>query len=203
VEPLEIEVKFFLKKRMAVRSQILKLGARSLGRFFEKNIRFENENNSFGRKNSLLRLRQDQKTTLTFKSESADTDRQFKIHKELEVEISDFGSMVQILECAGFHQAQMYEKWRETLVLNNTSFCLDTMPFGEFLEVEGTKSEIIKWTNKIGLQWGKRILLNYLTMFRMIKEKEKLTFSDITFQNFKTSRIDPEKYLPFFEANRK
>ena len=95
----------------------------------------------------------------------------------------------------GLHQEQIYEKWRETLLLNNTSFCIDTMPFGDFLEIEGSKKEIKKWADKIGLKWEKRILVNYLAIFEIIKAKSKLTFSDITFQNFKGLKIEIKDYL--------
>ena len=51
MEKLEIEVKFFLPPGHSMREDILDLGARSRGRFFEKNIRFdfaEIRRNGFG-----------------------------------------------------------------------------------------------------------------------------------------------------------
>ncbi|MEW6671395.1 MAG: class IV adenylate cyclase [Thermodesulfobacteriota bacterium] len=199
MEPLEIEVKFYLEDYEALRNRILSMGAKSRGRVFERNIRFETVDNRLIRQHSLLRLRRADKSTLTFKSEAENPGRQFKIHKELEVGIDDFDAMARILESLGFQPAQCYEKWRETLKLHNTCFCLDALPYGNFIEIEGTKSEIKQWAARIGLDWNKRILLNYLAMFEIIRIREKLAFSDITFLNFTNLNIDPEQYLDRFE----
>ncbi len=85
---------------------------------------------------ALLRLRKDKKTTLTYKSSPPPSDKDFKIFKALEIDISDFSTMNQIHEALGFHIEQKYEKWRETFVLDSSQFCLDSMPIGEFLEIE-------------------------------------------------------------------
>ena len=42
MEPLEIEVKYFLENIESVREQLIKTGAESHGRFFESNICFDN-----------------------------------------------------------------------------------------------------------------------------------------------------------------
>ena len=56
--------------------------------------------------------------------------------------------------------------------------------------------EVARLGADIGLEWEKRILLNYLELFENIKSKLNLSFSDITFNNFKNIREDFEKYLP-------
>jgi adenylate cyclase class 2 len=97
-----------------IQRRILALGAESRGRVFENNIRYEDEKNTLIRKKSLLRLRRDAKTILTFKSSPPATSREFKVLNELEVEVSDFQTMNRILENLGLHPEQVYEKWRET-----------------------------------------------------------------------------------------
>ena len=200
MEHLETEVKFFLKDVSSIRKRIIELGAGSVGRVFETNILFEDKNKSLIRKKSLLRLRQDTKTTLTFKSQPHEKDNHFKILKELEVEASDFSTMKLILESLGFHNELIYEKWRETFILSSTSFCLDTLPYGEFLEIEGKKEDIKKLAAKINLEWRKRIILNYHEIFNIIKEKLNLSFPDVTFSNFKNIKVDLAKYSHLFEA---
>jgi len=184
----------------AIHSRIMKLGAQRLGRAFETNIRFEDANNSLIKQKSLLRLRKDTKTRLTFKSEPRSEDHEFKILKELEVEVSDFHIMKQILESIGFHKEQTYEKWRETFILNRTILCIDTLPYGDFLEIEGEKHNIKEISGSIGLEWSKRILTNYLHLFQIIKDKSDLPFSDVTFDNFKNIRIDCKQYLDLFRS---
>jgi len=198
MDSLEIEVKFFLPDLNTVRENIIKLGARSLGRFFEVNIRFEDRDKSLLKKNALLRLRKDKRVTLTYKSEPELDDLNFKIFRELEVEVSDFYVMESILKSLGFCAEQVYEKWRETLIAEDTHFCLDTMPFGTFLEIEGNRENIPDMARKLGLKWEDRILFNYLKIFEVLKKQENLNFSDVTFENFKQLSLDFSKYLLFF-----
>ena len=201
MKKLETEVKFFLTNRESMRLSILKLGAQSRGRFFETNLRFEDKSKSLIKHKSLLRLRKDNKTTLTFKSSLPVEQPEYKMLKELEVDVSDFTTMTQILEALGFHIEQVYEKWRETFVLGNASFCLDTMPFGDFIEIEGEKDELENFAVNLNLNWKRRIILNYLELFDILRDKLKLPFLDLTFENFKNVKPDVSDYLKLIEVD--
>ena len=192
---IEIEVKFCIPDPASIRQHIIDLNASSRGRVFETNLRFEDRQNSLIKHKALLRLRKDKKTTLTYKSTPPETNAEFKIFNELEIEVSDFATMLQILEALGFHAAQKYEKWRETFTLDNTHFCLDNMPFGNFLEIEGQKNEIKRFAGQLGLNWNHRILMNYLEIFELLKNHFNLAFNDLTFDNFKTIDIDAAQFL--------
>ena len=200
MKQLEIEVKFYLPDIESMLQCILALGAESKGRVFESNVRYEDENHTLIRKKSLLRLRQDAKTILTFKSSPPVASTQFKVFNELEVVVSDFETMNQILQKLGFHSEQIYEKWRETLILDQTCFYLDTMPYGTFLEIEGSEKDIRAYAASFGLSWHKRILLNYLEIFEIIRQKQNLKFKDLTFKNFEGIRIDMAAFLDQLEA---
>lgn len=202
MEQLEVEVKFYLADIEAMRTDILALGARSNGRVFETNIRYDDKNNSLIKQKSLLRLRQDEKTTLTFKSRPPVKSKAFKIYKELEVEVSEFETMGQILEALGYQPAQKYEKWRETITLGQTSFCLDNMPNGNFLEIEGPQEEIRHYALQLGLSWHKRILFNYLEIFEIMRKNLSLDFKDLTFKNFETVSIDFAAFEDTLEAGQ-
>jgi len=200
MENLEIEVKFYLTDIQSVRNRIVELDAENTGRVFETNIRFDDTENSLFRKKSLLRLRRNTKTTLTFKCEPPEKDDQFKTFREFEIEVSDFTAMKRILDHLGFHQVQIYEKWRETFLYNGTTLCLDTMPFGDFLEIEGPKENIRSNASAIGLDWDKRIILNYLAIFDIIRHQLDLPYKDVTFDNFKNTKIDLEEYRYLIEV---
>ena len=202
MEPLEIEVKFYLEDRKAVRETILDLGAESRGRFFESNIRFEDRDKSLVKRRCLLRLRRDDRVRLTFKSEPEEKDPRFKVYRELETEVGDFETMESILAALGFFPDQRYEKYRETLVLEDTQFCLDEMPFGDFLEIEGAKHEILRMVAALGLNWEERILFNYLKMFETVKQKENLRFNDLTFDNFDGVSVDFSRHLSLFTEGK-
>lgn len=191
---LEIEVKFHIADLPGLRRHILEKGAESAGRDFEANIRFDDRHNSLFAKGALLRLRKTAaKTVLTHKSIPARADRRFKVFNELEISVSDFEVTNQILESLGFFPKQAYEKWRETMAFNHTVLCLDEMPFGDFLEIEGNPDDIRSAAAQLGLDWQRRSLMNYLEIFSRLKNALQLPFSDVTFENFKTHQIDASK----------
>ncbi|AOY59491.1 MULTISPECIES: class IV adenylate cyclase [Desulfococcus] len=212
---LEIEVKFYLDPSLLSRGEILDrievLGGRSDGRIFERNIRFEDKANSLLERNALLRLRKDRRARLTFKSEvpgiSAQDRERFKIFEELEIEVSDFAVTTQILEALGFHPVQIYEKWRETFVMGECLICMDTLPFGEFLEIEGKRETIPGLADRIGLDWDRRILETYLGIFAQLRTALELPFSDVTFDQFRgfsggTTPEDLSVHIRRFESSR-
>lgn len=191
---LEIEVKFYISNISTIRDKVISLGAESMGRIFETNICFEDSQKNLFKNRSLLRLRKDNRTRLTFKSlphtKNQEKNADFKIFREQEVEVSDFAVMKSILESLGFHKERVYEKWRETFILNGVTLCIDEMPFGNFLEIEGEKEDIVEAASKTGMAWENRILSNYLHMFEIIRQKFKLKFNDITFENFKNIKLN-------------
>ena len=202
MQNLEIEVKFYLHDPNSVRRRIVDLNARCHGRFFETNLCFDDSQNSLNKSNALLRLRKDKKATLTYKSIPPGDSKDFKIFNELEVDVSDFTTMTQILEAIGFHATQKYEKWRETFTLGDTYFCLDTMPFGDFLEIEGQKKDIRHFSDLLGLNWNERILLNYLEIFDILRNLLNLQFNDLTFDNFRAVDLDAAQFCHHLHAGR-
>jgi len=200
MQNLEVEIKFHLEDPGAIREAILNLGVSSSGRFFETNHILDSPGHTLHKRNSLLRLRQDKHTRLTFKSPAPGTDTAFKIRRELEVQVNDFATMQQILGKIGFKTVRIYEKYRETFKYHDTHLCLDTLPYGDFLEIEGHRKDIVDLSAKLGLHWPRRSLLNYHELFELAKAEYRLTFSDITFANFEGITIDMLQFVNRFEA---
>lgn len=201
MEQLEIEVKFFCANPDNIKKRILKTEAVSKGRVFETNTLYDRDK-ELEHRLCILRLRRDKKNILTFKAPVKGSDPAFKIVKETEVEVSDFGLMEQILESLDFSVIRKYEKWRETFGAAKVKILLDTMPFGVFLELEGSKENIVDMAQSLGLSWKKRIVLNYMQIFEIIRAGEGLDFCDLTFDLFKNLKIDINKYLSEFEAKK-
>ncbi|MDY6825012.1 MAG: class IV adenylate cyclase [Thermodesulfobacteriota bacterium] len=204
MDNLEIEVKYHVTDMTEMRQRILALGATPGESHFETNIRFEDRHHSLIQRRSLLRLRQDKTATLTFKGEPDMPDTresgQYKIHREIETTVSDFNATRQILEAVGFFPAQVYEKHRETFRHEGAVICLDTMPYGNFLEIEGNRENIRPLSDGLGFAWENRILANYLEMFEFIKNEHNLGFTDVTFENFKDAAVDLPALLERFQA---
>ncbi len=197
---LEIEVKFHLKDETDMRRRLLALGATHGPKVFESNTRFDDSQASLQNKGCLLRLRRDRTNRLTFKHKPANADREVKVFHELEVEIGDFETMAAMLVAIGFHPVQVYEKWRQTFSLEGAEICIDIMPYGDFLEIEGSKQRIMDIAARLELSWEKRILANYLSIFEIIRKDAQLTFHDVTFDNFASHPTTIEPYLPVLEA---
>jgi len=198
---LEQEAKFILTDPGACRDTIISLGGVSRGRVFETNICYDDRKRRLAASQSILRLRRDKIVRLTFKSPLAgEPDTQVKTMHELETTVTDFDTMDQILTAIGFAPAQIYEKWRETFTLDGAELCLDTMPFGNFLEIESSPAQVKSLSAALGFRWEKRVLANYLAIFALIRKKEGFDFTDITFAHFKPLAIDLEQYAPLLEA---
>ena len=187
MEPIEIEVKFSVADPEQIRNTLHRCGARLVtGRVFEVNHRYDDPNDELRKKRMILRLRKDTRARLTLKGKPAGaTESDFKVHTELEVEVDDFDTMERIIQALGFERRQTYEKWRETYALHDTEIVLDTLPYGEFIEIEGDRENIRYVCELLGLDWEQRILTSYIELFEREKKRKGFTFSDITFENFK------------------
>lgn len=197
---LEVEVKFHLKDETDMQRRLLELGAARGPKVFESNTRFDDSQASLQNNDCLLRLRRDRTNRLTFKRKPVNADREVKVFHELEVEIDDFDTMAAMLDAIGFHPAQVYEKWRQTFSLPDAEICIDTMPYGLFLEIEGSKQRIKDIAARLELSWEKRILANYLSIFEIIRKDAQLPFSDVTFDNFASHPTTIEPYLSILEV---
>lgn len=181
---LEIEVKFLTNDIKDIRNRILSTGAESYGEVFEINHRYDDVQSNLTLQKKLLRLRRADKNTLTFKKSPGTSNPDFKIQEETEVEVSDIEKMEMIINELGFFRLQTYEKYRETFDLQGTKILLDLMPFGSFMEIEGSMDSIRSLTEEIGLDWDQRITLNYIQIFSNLSKRLGLEFRDITFEMF-------------------
>lgn len=195
---LEVEVKFLLADLAAVRERILQTGAVLIApRVYERNVRFDTADEALLRREELLRLRQDTSVTLTYKSPSpAERDSEAKVREEIEVQVDDFERMATILGRLGFQPQQVYEKYRETFHLAGVDILLDEMPYGAFLELEGSEETIRATAARLGLDWSERILGNYLGIMALLQERYSLPFRDVTFANFAETDIAAADLFP-------
>ena len=197
---LEVEVKFFVSEPEALRRRLLAEADLVAPRIFETNLRYDNAGRDLVRRSCLLRLRRDRECRLTFKSKADDGGGQFKVHRELEVAVGDGDTMHAILQALGYTVVQRYEKWREAFAWDDVLVCLDTMPFGDFVEIEGDGSGIREAARRLGLAWETRILDNYLRIFDLLRRKAGLPFTDVTFDNFQRHPASLGRYEDVLNA---
>ena len=137
---LEVEVKFLVDDLAAWRGRLLGAGAvLEKGRVYERNVRLDTADEALLKKWQLLRVRQDTAVRVTFKAPTAaDAVSEAKVREELEMEVADFDTAVLIFQRLGFAPVQVYEKYRETFQLGDVEVVLDEMPYGNFVELEGS-----------------------------------------------------------------
>ncbi|PIE80690.1 MAG: class IV adenylate cyclase [Chloroflexi bacterium] len=188
---LEVEVKFLVADLAGFRERLLLAGGTpQKERIFERNIRFDTPDNTLLKKGELLRLRQDAAIRVTFKGEvTAEVVSEAKVREELEVSVNNFETTAKIFERLGFAPVQIYEKYRETFMLNDVEIVLDEMPFGDFVELEGEESAIKTMSAALALDWSRRINDSYLGLMADLKQFHQLDFDDLTFANFAGRKI--------------
>jgi adenylate cyclase, class 2 len=139
----EIEVKLLVRDLKKIEAGLLERKARLLqARVFERNLRFDQPDGRLRAEGQALRLRQDTEAHLTYKGAS-DLEDGIISRSELEFTISDFETARKVLEALGYIQVAVYEKYRATYELNNCHIMLDELPYGNFVEIEGTDAESI------------------------------------------------------------
>ena len=201
-DQVEIEVKFIVADVARVRTRLLELGATSRGEVFETNCRYDDHAGRLQAANCLLRLRRDRQALLTFKRPRQEKGAEFKIHDEFEVVVEDFEGMHRILTAMGFLCVQIYEKRREVFKLADVMVCVDCLPFGDFIEIEGQPEGIRETARRLQFPWKRRILTNYLHIFETLRRYLNLAFRDLTFDNIETVPSEAPGIIRQFEAGQ-
>lgn len=149
---IEIEKKFRLDSKQFERlpRRLKTIGAKYDGEVFEEN--YLHRGGVLSNRDAVLRLRKaGEKTTLTYK-ESIRSFRDVKHKTEFETEVSDVNEMEEIIRKLGYRLSVVYEKKRRTWHLGKVEIVLDELPFGLYMEIEGTTRNIALAEKKLGIK---------------------------------------------------
>jgi adenylate cyclase class 2 len=195
--PLETEVKIYLTDLATIQARLHALGAtQSKPRLFERNIRYENVEESLTSNAIVLRLRQDDRVRLTYKEPYTGVQSAGSITRvELETEIGNFEAMHAILQKLGYHPHVNYEKYRTTYQHEGAEIVLDEMPYGHFMEIEGTPQIIEHLVVQLELGDYPRLIHSYMDLFERIKQRLGLSIHDLTFTNFEGIHVPAQLFL--------
>lgn len=150
---LEIETKYLNADHAALRARLAELGAGRVGRWLERNAVYDDADRSLKARGTLLRLREKPGgAVLTLKRSAAATSATAKIYEEHETRVDDARALRGVLCGLGYAEALRYEKIREKWKLAGCEVCLDTLPFGDFVEIEGAEADILACAGLLGLQ---------------------------------------------------
>jgi adenylate cyclase class 2 len=152
IMPIEIEKKYRLplERRKEIEETFAEFECNPLRDEFEENIIFSNEKLSQDR--SIVRIRRtDKRSTLTFKKRTQSTsDAKHQI--EFETVVADPDATQHILENIGLIPKLVYEKKRTTYKFRNAEVVLDDLPFGSFMEIEGSLTAIAEAEMLLGIE---------------------------------------------------
>lgn len=142
---LEYELKFLDGDLEALADRLRGAGAGGSGRYFEANTVFDRPDRSLKAEGVLLRLREKRgEAVLTVKRPpETPMPSALKVFEEIETPVGDAEAMAAILEAVGFVRAFRYEKVREKWRFMDCEVCLDRLPFGDFVEIEGAEPDVM------------------------------------------------------------
>jgi len=179
---MEVEVKFPLSKYdlEAIKASLSKTYT-FIKKIVQEDIYFTHPSINFN--DRVLRLRKENgKVTLTYKGPRVSYN--LKVREELEVEVSEFNEMKEILRRLGFIEVGLIRKIREVYSVNGITVNLDFVEgLGYFIEIEvisdSTNLDLV--TNKIkdialslGLNLKRALSISY---FELLQEKRKKKLS--------------------------
>jgi adenylate cyclase class 2 len=181
-ENIEIEAKFYIRDLDSLREILLSLGGHLIHeRILERNWRFDTPSRRLSAAGEVLRIREDNRIRLTYKRPIQGTLERM----EIEIEVDDSKKTRMFLEALGFEVFFVYEKFRETYKFDDMEIVLDEVPYGCFVEIEGPSVALVQKTaTQLKLNWEHRLKSTYLRLFKRLKEKLNLPFTDATFDAF-------------------
>jgi adenylate cyclase class 2 len=185
----EIEIKLRVAGAWAARGLLKTAGFLvRRRRVLEDNVVLDMPDLRVRKRSSVLRVRTaGGNSTLTYKGPGAAGGRH-KSREELEIEISDSGTAMAILENLGFHRVFRYQKYRTEYSQPGARgvVTLDETPIGCYLEVEGSPGWIDRTARKLGFCEKDYITVSYGTLYVQFCAKRGTKPADMIFPRHAT-----------------
>jgi len=181
---MEVEVKVPVSDPDAMRKTITSAGGKmTREKHFESNTLFDYADRSLSAAGCLLRIRElPEGALLTFKGKVVPHEK-FKTRPEAETICEDSQAVKSILHSLGLRAFFRYQKYREEYFLDDALICLDEMPFGFYLEIEGEEESIVTVTKKLALDQGTFSKRSYAALYSEICREKGVPFGDILFKS--------------------
>jgi adenylate cyclase class 2 len=180
---MEVEIKVPVKDIEEMKKRVVQSGGiLKRERHFESNSLYDYSDRSLSASGCLLRIRElPEGALLTFKGKIVAHEK-FKVRPEAETMCSDRQGIKTILHSLGFRPFFKYQKYREEYIINDTLVCVDELPFGYFLEIEGEEDKIEEVTEILSLDKSTFSKKSYASIYAEICRQEGKPFGDIIFE---------------------
>ena len=162
---IETEVKIKLSGAKGLKERLLGLGCvLARDRYLETNVLYDYRGDPLFAKREALRLRVvGKRAWLTFKG-APQKARSFKVRPEFESEVRDPAGFRKILKALGLRPIFRYRKHRTLLRKGRLVVCLDETSVGDYLELEGKRSDIVRFARVLGYSRADFITGDYVAM---------------------------------------
>lgn len=199
---LEIESKFWVSDLARIEANLIAVGAVVVEiRAFESNIRFDTQDSSYTRDRKVVRLRKYHDNRLTYKGPGEIKEGALS-RVEIETVVSDHENTRLILHALGFEERAVYEKYRAMYEYKGSLVTLDELPYGNFIEIEGTTpTNIAEIARILNLQPERAIPASYQGIFEQLRAKFGLNAENLTFEEVHSKDVDL-KALGFQQADQ-
>lgn len=179
---MEVEIKVPISDPEEFRKKIIKAGGiLKRERHFESNFLYDFSDRSLSVQGCLLRIRElPEGALLTFKGKVLQHEK-YKTRPEAETLCQDKQAIKGILHSIGLKIYFRYEKYREEYILANALVCIDELPFGWFLEIEGDEENIEKVAEMLRLDSNTFSKKSYAAIYAEICRQAGKPFTDILF----------------------
>lgn len=183
----EFEAKFYPVNKDKIREKLKSIGAKLVHpETLMPLVQFTNWANGF-KDIHYLRVRDEFGKIKFAAKRHARNDDGINLQKELEVEVSNFQTIIDILESAGLQGDYYQEKYREVWELDEAEIVIDTCPeLQPYIEIEADSEQSVKnIAKKLGLSWEDAIFTStieiYMKEYNMSKEDVIKRFKDWRF----------------------
>ncbi len=162
---IETEVKIKVTDTKALKERLLGLGCTlERDRYLETNILYDYRGDTLFAKREALRLRTTrERAWLTFKG-TPQKARSFKVRPEFESEVRNPAAFRKVLKGLGLRPVFRYRKHRTLLRKGRLTICLDETSVGNYLELEGRRSDIVRFARVLGHSRTDFITRDYVAM---------------------------------------
>ena len=171
---IEREVKIRVTDLATLRQRLEAMGASREGAEHEINRILDTAETALQRRHEVLRVRTADKSTITWKGPAGDQDPfGHKTREELEVEFSADGTeeLLGMLAKLGFVEAIRYIKERETWRWHGAAIALDSLEFGDFVEIEGEAGVIQDAMHRLQIESEPREQRSYPELQRLTQQE--------------------------------
>ncbi|MDO8428534.1 MAG: class IV adenylate cyclase [Candidatus Diapherotrites archaeon] len=181
---IETEIKFIVNDFNSIRKKLKKLKGKLLEKGFEYTQLYDTIDQKLRNEKKLLRIRKHGKKFIIGYKKKIQGNQEFKQEQEIEFELNEkhVHKLEKILPELGFQKYWKYEIKFETWKLNGCLLDLDTLPFIQVLEIEGTEKNIQKTAELLNLAWSESSTKNYRQLYEEWLKSEGQKWQDCIFK---------------------